>query len=74
MCTMLMRLLAMPETEEIGRVGDRVQREAAREREGEREEAPNPIPSLNDTCSLVLGLGQLRLGLVRYLSWHREPG
>jgi hypothetical protein len=59
MCTMLMRLLAKPRTEEIGRVGDCVQREAARERERERAEAPNPIPSLNHTCSLVLGLGQL---------------
>jgi hypothetical protein len=56
MCTMLMRSLARPGTEEIGRVGD----ERQREREGEREEAPNPIPSINHTCSLVLGLGQLR--------------
>jgi hypothetical protein len=37
----------------------RTTRGSEREKERQRAEAPNPIPSVNHTCSLVLGLGQL---------------
>ncbi len=61
MCTMLMRLLARPwDRRDWSSRRLCSTRGSEREREGEREEAPNPIPSLNHTCSLVLGLGQLR--------------
>jgi hypothetical protein len=43
---MLMRLLARPGTEETGRVGDRAQREAEREREAEEQKLQTLFPRL----------------------------